>query len=397
LKKYLHIIRESEVYPVIFDAKRRVLSLPPIINGDHSKIKLTTKNVFIEVTALDHTKANIVLNTIVAMFSEYCQDKFTCEPVSVEAEEPGNGHDGSNNHGIYPNLSPVDFQCDVQYLNSGCGLNLSAAEQCKHLSKMSLIASANPDGKSLSVKAPITRSDILHACDVQEDLAIAYGYDNLERKFPSTLSYGKQLPLNKLSDLLRREVSLAGYTEVLTLTLCQRDDIFKHLRQPDDDNGAVFIGNPQTLEFQVARTTLFPGMLKTCHHNRDMPLPLRIFELSDVVLRDESTDTGARNERRLCAMYSSKTSGLEHVHGLLDRVMEMQRVRWEGDKTSKKGKYSYRIEETENPTFLPGRCARVLLNNQPIGFMGIIHPDVLGFFKVGFPIAAFEISLEPFL
>ena len=77
LSKFLHIIRDSPVYPVIFDSNGVVCSLPPIINGDHSKITLNTKNVFIECTATDLTKAKIVLNTVVTMFSEYCEDKFT--------------------------------------------------------------------------------------------------------------------------------------------------------------------------------------------------------------------------------------------------------------------------------------------------------------------------------
>lgn len=44
------------MYPVIYDSKGVVLSLPPIINGDHSKITLNTKNIFIECTATDLTK-----------------------------------------------------------------------------------------------------------------------------------------------------------------------------------------------------------------------------------------------------------------------------------------------------------------------------------------------------
>ena len=52
LKQYLDIIKTSEVYPVILDSNGVVLSLPPIINGEHSKIKLTTKNLFIEITAV---------------------------------------------------------------------------------------------------------------------------------------------------------------------------------------------------------------------------------------------------------------------------------------------------------------------------------------------------------
>ena len=74
LKPYLSIIKDKPVYPVIFDKNRVVLSMPPIINGncfnyyfyyfykkffysgDHSKITLNTKNVFIETTANDLNK-----------------------------------------------------------------------------------------------------------------------------------------------------------------------------------------------------------------------------------------------------------------------------------------------------------------------------------------------------
>ena len=70
LKRYVPLIRDSKVYPVICDANGVVLSLPPVINGAHSAITLDTKNVFIECTATDLTKAKIVLNTVVSMFSE---------------------------------------------------------------------------------------------------------------------------------------------------------------------------------------------------------------------------------------------------------------------------------------------------------------------------------------
>ncbi|RKP21391.1 hypothetical protein ROZALSC1DRAFT_3462, partial [Rozella allomycis CSF55] len=79
LKHFLHLIRDSPVFPVITDANGTVLSLPPIINGDHSKITLSTKNVFIECTATDFTKAKMVLDTMVCMFAEYCKEKFTVE------------------------------------------------------------------------------------------------------------------------------------------------------------------------------------------------------------------------------------------------------------------------------------------------------------------------------
>ncbi|CAA2996312.1 Probable phenylalanine--tRNA ligase beta subunit [Olea europaea subsp. europaea] len=97
LKKFLHIIEDSPVFPVIYDSNRTVLPLPPIINGAHSAITLKTKNVFIECTAMDLTKAKIVLNTMVTMFSVYCERKFEVEPVEVAYS------DGKSF--IYPDLS----------------------------------------------------------------------------------------------------------------------------------------------------------------------------------------------------------------------------------------------------------------------------------------------------
>lgn len=81
--KFLHIIKDSPVYPVMLDANRTVASLPPIINSDHSKISLNTRNVWIDVTGTDKTKTEIVINQLVAMFSRYCKTPFEIEPVQI--------------------------------------------------------------------------------------------------------------------------------------------------------------------------------------------------------------------------------------------------------------------------------------------------------------------------
>eukprot|EP00960_Hanusia_phi_P027049 746616-Hanusia_phi.AAC.1 len=109
LKAYLHIIRNSPVYPVIYDSKRTVLSLPPIINGDHSKISMETKNVFIECTATDPMRAKIVLDTMVSMFSGYCEEPFTCEDVKVIYPD--------GNEQWYPDLKPHVVTAGVDYIN----------------------------------------------------------------------------------------------------------------------------------------------------------------------------------------------------------------------------------------------------------------------------------------
>lgn len=88
---------------------------------------------------------------------------------------------------------------------------------------------------------------------------------------------------------------------------------------------------PPSPDAQVCRTTLLPSALKTLAANRGEPLPLRLFELSDVVLLDSERDVGARNERRLLAVTCGKTSEFDAVHGLLNRVMQVLGIPYTGE------------------------------------------------------------------
>ncbi|KAJ1974381.1 phenylalanine--tRNA ligase subunit beta, partial [Dimargaris verticillata] len=157
LGRYLHIIRDAPRYPVVYDQSRRVCSLPPIINGEHSKITLNTRNVFIECTATDLTKAKIVVNTVVAMFSQYCQEPFTVEPVEVEMP------DGQVT--VFPDMKPIRMVGHLDYINSAIGVQLSSDQIVNYLNRMSLPAALATESASTNevlVDVPVTRSDILH-------------------------------------------------------------------------------------------------------------------------------------------------------------------------------------------------------------------------------------------
>lgn len=99
---------------------------------------------------------------------------------------------------------------------------------------------------------PPTRHDILHECDVAEDLGLAFGFNNIVRCLPSAHTVAQPLPLNKLTDQLRVYVAAAGWTEVLNFTLLSTDDVSSKLRRPDQElQDIVKISNPKTLDFQV--------------------------------------------------------------------------------------------------------------------------------------------------
>ncbi|XP_068173995.1 phenylalanine--tRNA ligase beta subunit [Antennarius striatus] len=383
LKHYLHIIEEKPAYPVIYDSNGVVLSMPPIINGDHSKITLKTRNVFIECTATDVTKAKIVLDTMVTMFSEYCSQPFTVEEAEVVYP------DGKTCK--YPELAYRKEKLSREFINSKVGINESTENIAQMLTRMCLLSRPTGVGDEIEVEIPPTRSDVIHACDIMEDAAMAYGFNNIARTTPRTYTIANQFPLNKLTELLRQDLAAAGFTEALNFALCSQEDIADKLGKKITEIGAVHISNPKTAEFQVARTTLLPGLLKTIAANRKMPLPLKLFEISDVVLKDEAKDVGARNIRRFCAVYYNKSPGFEVIHGLLDRTMQLLEVK------PADGDDGYRIQTADDSTFFPGRCAEIFVRGKSVGRLGVLHPDVINRFELTMPCSALEMDIDPFL
>lgn len=388
LKQYLGIIRDSPVYPVIYDSEGTVLSMPPIINGNKSKITLDTKNVLVEMTATDLTKAKVVMDTLITMFSQYCEDSpFVVESGEVTTPE--------GQVLTYPTLNYRKEVVETAKVNSLVGVDLSSDKIAELLSKMSL-PSVALDSQRVEVEVGPTRHDILHPCDIMEDVAIAYGYNNIEKTLPKSMTIAAQQPINKLTDLLRTSLSQSGFTEALTFSLCSRDDISTRLRKTEAQalEQAVHIGNPKTQEFQVARTTLLPGLLKTALANRKMKLPYRLFEISDVVLRDPSKDVGAKNQRNLCALNYDKKPEFEVIHGLLDRLMQLLEVPPSSGPGSPDG---YHLRGCEDDTYFPGRCAEIVACGMPVGRLGVLHPETITKFDLTLPCAAMEINLEPFL
>jgi phenylalanyl-tRNA synthetase beta chain len=260
--------------------------------------------------------------------------------------------------------------------------------------------------------------------DIAEDIAVAYGYNNIVKTIPKTCTVGGEQPLNALGDLLREEIGRAGYIEVLTHGLCSKRDNFTALGRPE--TAAVALSNPANVEYQVLRTTLLPGLLKTLQHNKSMSFGggFKLFEISDVVLPDDRhvvthTIVGAKNARRICATYSGPTSGFEVIHGLVDRIMTLCEVAPEEEYVASSGNkmnqlvhckegWSYTIRELKmgecgSGTYFPGRAAEILLTSPNggvrgvIGTFGILHPDVLGNFDINYPTSAMELDLEALL
>jgi phenylalanyl-tRNA synthetase beta chain len=242
---------------------------------------------------------------------------YRIEPVEIVSE-----HNGESRQ--TPDIRPRATKAEISYINACCGLSLTAEEICRLLERMSISASPSSEKDMLDVKIPITRADVLHQCDIMEDVAIAYGFNSLPQEFPGKSgTIGAPLMINKLSDVIRIEAAMCGWSEVMPLILCSHDENFAWLNRKDDGKTAVKLANPKTLEYQVVRTSLLPGLLKTIRENKHHSVPIKIFEVSDVAFKDLSLERKSRNERHFAAAWYGRSSGFEIVHGLLDRLMSM--------------------------------------------------------------------------
>jgi len=432
LRKFVPLLKDSVVVPVVLDADRKVASMPPVINGALSAITLDTKDILVECTGTDLRKCGLVLNTVVAAFAEYCSSS-TAASFVVEGVEVVNSFGEST---TTPDLSPRSMRVSLEEIHRVTGLRqLGGEEVARLLTRMALEAkvvvvgengektstssssnsSSPPPPVFLDVSIPPTRTDVLHACDVAEDVAIAFGYNNIVPSVPALPCFGKDAPLSALCESLRNELAGAGLSEILTWALCPAAEAGRLLRRPAP--AAVAVADAATAEFEVLRTTLLPGALRTLASNRDAPLPVKVFEVGDVVLLDGAPDgleggrwgdfdegeggeagttkattmkatpppcpipafangTGATNSRRLVVCYAAPEGCFQVVHGYLNRIMEVLGVPTRdptlsaalgagcaaaAEKQRRDGAPCYGWEPSRDPAFFPGRQASVVL------------------------------------
>jgi len=128
-----------------------------------------------------------------------------------------------------------------------------------------------------------------------------------------------------------------------------------------------------------------PSLLGVLRLNKHRELPQRIFELGDVVLLDPSAETGAARKRRLGVAIIHAKANFTEVRALLQGILRDLGIE------------SYRVEAKEDPAFIPGRCASVVLGGKEVAILGEIHPEVLTNFELEYPVAALELDVEALL
>ncbi len=364
---YRHLVDWAPKYPLLIDKYGRVLSMPPIINGELTRVSENTRNLFLDVTGPSFEAIEKSLNVLATALADMGGK---LEKVTVHYPDRTL---------VSPNLEPEKMRLRVSYANKMLGLKLSIDEAAYCLRKCRL--DAKPIEKDvLEVAIPPYRIDILHEIDLVEEVAIGYGYYRLEPTIPLTVTVGGKHPANKLAETVRQIMTGLGFLEVMNFTLTNERVHYEFMRLKPKN--PVRLANPVSAEYTIMRELLLPGLLKNLAENKHESYPQKLFEVSDVAKINRRQETMCERRLHLAAATCHSTANYTEIRAVCEAFL------------ANMGLVDWQIKEAKHPSFLEGRTAIIQIGKKQVGVLGEIHPQVLNNFEIENPTAALEIDLE---
>ncbi len=386
---YAHLVGER--CPLIVDSAGEVLSFPPIINGERTQVGESSRDLLIDCTGLHARTVLTTVNIIAAAL----------------ADHHGQVHSVQMDGKTYPVFEPTIMPLPLPEARSLLDPKLDAAALSRHLGRMGHLVSGR------RVLSPPFRSDLLHAVDLVEDIAISIGYNNFTPVLPdfsSTASFADHSAWHEALLGL-------GYFEASSWILTSRHVLAKCLLDP---SGALSVSNPLTEEFSTLRPWLYPNLVDIFSRSKSEPFPQYLYEAGPVMgaAREKADERGSAQEResedaRENTGISSKESGssslpsksANHSSLKFDEVVHVAAAATHpkaslSESLSHLGGFlsglgvSHALEERDIPGFIPGRCADILIAGEVAGLVGELHPRVLESFGLEQPVALFELDAK---
>ncbi|MBR0312443.1 MAG: phenylalanine--tRNA ligase subunit beta, partial [Oscillospiraceae bacterium] len=270
-------------------------------------------------------------------------------------------------------------------VNAFLGTDIPAAEQYKYLARVEIVTrdGSFPDGPA-DVLVPSWRGDVQALCDLSEEVARFYGYNNI----PNTLTKGETTrggftEVQQFERALGVTCRALGYDEIITYSFIS-PSYYDKIRLPEDSplRGSLKILNPLGEDTSIMRTTILPSMLEIVTRNYNYRnKAARLYELGKIYL--PRTD-GLADEPKVLAL-GAYGDGIDFFSfkGAVEAVLRETKI----------ADVRY-VACRDNPSYHPGRCARVYAGDTLLGVFGQIHPLVAATYGVEAEIYAAELSFE---
>ena len=308
--EYGQIVKKNPMYPMLFDSEGKVLSFPPIINSnDLGKITEESRNLLVEVTGTLH---KTVLNTLNLVSAALIDNGGKAYSATIHYPKYT---DYSQQTVTTPDFNNRSMLLSVEDTNKLLGLKLSS-ERIAELLLTAGLGVEKIKEDTVDVLVPCYRIDVMHQVDLIEDVAIAYGYNNIDcvwRELPTT---GHAKSDQRLIDLARELMVGLGYQEILTYTLTNPESLFDKMNQPK--TSLVELSNPKVVTMTCLRNWLLPSLIEFLSNNQSTEFPQKIYELGKITKLDETKETKTRDEEWLCAATAHANANFTEIKSILD-------------------------------------------------------------------------------
>lgn len=356
---YGHALGGSGIFPIISDSQGQVLSFPPVINGNITKVTTKTRNMFVDVTSTDRKAGDDVLAIMATTLAEAGAQIGT---VSIRvAAGPRDT----------PDLSPVRLAVDLDLIVSILGLQLTRRQVVEALGRSRLSVKGN---KAIAARY---RIDLLHPVDIAEEVALGYGVDKIGSLYPPSNQPGTFHPFEQFLDSTSTVMAGSGMLELMTFELVDEDSLYSRFSRSHD--GKIIVHEPRSLEHSVLRDFLIPNLMATLSSNVKSDYPQRIFEIGRVYSR---TRTGVEEAWHLgCLIAHSQASFSEakmYIESAWRTIAGSELV----------------AKESHHWAFAPGRCAAVGTGGRQVGYVGELKPEAISAFGLKVPVSGFEFDLS---
>ncbi|BBD71686.1 phenylalanine--tRNA ligase subunit beta [Sulfodiicoccus acidiphilus] len=346
--------------PAILQEDGQVLSVPPVINSEKTKLTAETDRLLIDVTG---TSGEAVVQTLDILVTNLAEGGAKIGTIELQG-------------GVWqstPVLNHDALKVELEYIRSASGYEMACEQVVALLSKARLDSSC--DGQTVSVTIPPYRIDILGRADIVEEVLMAYGYSRVDPIDFIVTKGGSLLTQTKLIRALRDLAVGAGFTEVFNFVLVDGRD-FK--------GNSVKLANPVTADVNSVRSSLIPGLLKMLSKNQKVGFPVKVFEIGEVVLADAEKETGYTNRTMMSLATIDSKISYEQLQSALHAILTSLGV------TPSYTRY-------DNSYFMEGRGAKIIIDDEEVGVVGEVHPRELEFFGLTFPAMVAEVSVDELL
>ncbi len=349
-------------YPVLRDSEK-ILALIPIINSRATKVSGKTRNLLVDITGTD-------IGTV-----ERISEIFNCIFVDMGAKVGVVSVDYGAKRLAYPKGAWKDMRITAEDFKSLTGVNISSKRIAELAARMGHLAVAK--GSSITVHIPPYRTDILHERDIIEDVAIAYGYNNIEPRPVVGHFVGKPSSASVMHDSISKFFVGCGFTEAVNPYLTNEKAQFDNMNSKPQKN-VVGLDFSKVSGLTIMRMSALPMLLQNVGDSMSDTMPQRLFEYGKVF----SAVKGGVLEKDSVAFISVHSkANLSEAKGIVEAF-------------AKHIGQECKIERNKDCAFIDGRCASVTLRDKRVGTFGEIHPSVLNNFGIDEPVMACELVLN---